>query len=189
LRQPLCGILAALLLMCGALSPASAARPAGESSAKIAADAPAANPGKLSIDLRPLLTSPESLPAEVTWAKSVNGQVLVKVLIVAASTDAELVSLRADVIARGGSVFYNYLSVRAVAAMDGGSEYVEIVRAVLTLGQALGKNVVAEGIETAAQLATLRRLGVPAGQGYLLSRPLRPEQVPALLHAPAAMPA
>ncbi len=76
-----------------------------------------------------------------------------------------------------------------VVAMDGGSEYVEIVRAVLTLGQALGKNVVAEGIETAEQLATLRRLGVHAGQGYLLSRPLRPEQVPALLYAPAAMPA
>jgi diguanylate cyclase (GGDEF)-like protein/PAS domain S-box-containing protein len=76
-----------------------------------------------------------------------------------------------------------------VAAMDGGTEYVEIVRAVLSLGQALGKNVVAEGIETAEQLATLRRLGVPAGQGYLLSRPLRPEQVPALLYAPAAMPA
>jgi diguanylate cyclase (GGDEF)-like protein/PAS domain S-box-containing protein len=76
-----------------------------------------------------------------------------------------------------------------VVAMDVGAEYVEIVRAVLTLGQALGKNVVAEGIETAAQLATLRRLGVHAGQGYLLSRPLRPEQVPALLYAPAAMPA
>jgi diguanylate cyclase (GGDEF)-like protein/PAS domain S-box-containing protein len=76
-----------------------------------------------------------------------------------------------------------------VAAMDDGAEYVEIVRAVLSLGQALGKKVVAEGIETAAQLATLRRLGVPAGQGYLLSRPLRPEQVPALLYAPAAMPA
>jgi EAL domain-containing protein (putative c-di-GMP-specific phosphodiesterase class I) len=58
---------------------------------------------------------------------------------------------------------------------------------VLSLGQALGKNVVAEGIETAEQLATLRRLGVPSGQGYLLSRPLRPEQVPALLYAPAAM--
>jgi diguanylate cyclase (GGDEF)-like protein/PAS domain S-box-containing protein len=76
-----------------------------------------------------------------------------------------------------------------VAAMDDGAEYVEIVRAVLSLGQALGKNVVAEGIETAEQLATLRRLGVPVGQGYLLSRPLRPEQVPALLYAPAAMPA
>ena len=76
-----------------------------------------------------------------------------------------------------------------VAAMADGAEFVEIVRAVLTLGQALGKKVVAEGIETAEQLSTLRRLGVHAGQGYLLSRPLPPEQVPALLYAPAALPA
>jgi EAL domain-containing protein (putative c-di-GMP-specific phosphodiesterase class I) len=76
-----------------------------------------------------------------------------------------------------------------VVAMADGAEFVEIVRAVLTLGQALGKRVVAEGIETAEQLAILRRLGVHAGQGYLLSRPLRPEQVPALLYAPAALPA
>jgi EAL domain-containing protein (putative c-di-GMP-specific phosphodiesterase class I) len=76
-----------------------------------------------------------------------------------------------------------------VAAMDNGTEFVEIVRAVLTLGQALGKTVVAEGIETAQQLSTLSRLGVHAGQGYLLGRPLRSEQVPALLYAPAALPA
>ena len=76
-----------------------------------------------------------------------------------------------------------------VAAMADGAEFVEIVRAVLTLGQALGKKVIAEGIETAEQLSTLRRLGVHAGQGYLLSRPLPPEQVPALLYAPAALPA
>ena len=60
-------------------------------------------------------------------------------------------------------------------------ENVEIVRAVLNLGRSLGKKVIAEGIETAEQLATLRSLGVPVGQGYLLSRPLRSEQVPALL--------
>ena len=73
--------------------------------------------------------------------------------------------------------------------MDKGPEFVEIVRAVLMLGEALGKKVVAEGIETSEQLATLKRLGVHAGQGYLLSRPLRPDQVPALLYAPAALPA
>lgn len=76
-----------------------------------------------------------------------------------------------------------------VTAMDDGAEFVEIVRAVLTLGQALGKKVVAEGIETAQQLSTLRRLGVHVGQGYLLSRPLLPEQVPELLFARAALPA
>jgi EAL domain-containing protein (putative c-di-GMP-specific phosphodiesterase class I) len=58
---------------------------------------------------------------------------------------------------------------------------VEIVRAVLNLGRSLGRQVIAEGIETAEQLATLRELGVPVGQGYLLSRPLRADQVPALL--------
>ncbi len=74
-----------------------------------------------------------------------------------------------------------------VVAMDKGPEFVEIVRAVLMLGEALGKKVVAEGIETAEQLSTLKRLGVHAGQGYLLSRPLRPDQVPALLYAPSAL--
>ena len=68
-----------------------------------------------------------------------------------------------------------------VTAMNHGVEGVEILRAVLTLGQALGKKVVAEGIETQAQLETLRRLGVHAGQGFLLSRPLSPAQVRAVL--------
>ena len=58
---------------------------------------------------------------------------------------------------------------------------IEIVRAVQHLGQSLGRKVIAEGIETAEQLATLRRLGVPIGQGYLLSRPLAAAQVLDLL--------
>ena len=58
---------------------------------------------------------------------------------------------------------------------------VEIVRAVMNLAHSLNRKVIAEGVETAEQLATLRRLGVPFGQGYLLSRPLRAEQVEELL--------
>ncbi|MBL8308457.1 MAG: EAL domain-containing protein [Rubrivivax sp.] len=58
---------------------------------------------------------------------------------------------------------------------------VAIVRSVVTLGQALGRRVVAEGIETPEQLAQLRQLGVPLGQGFLLSRPLKPAQVVELL--------
>jgi len=68
-----------------------------------------------------------------------------------------------------------------VMALHDQPQNVEIVRAVLNLGQSLGCTVIAEGIETAEQLATLRELGVPVGQGYLLSRPLRAEQVQALL--------
>jgi EAL domain-containing protein (putative c-di-GMP-specific phosphodiesterase class I) len=71
-----------------------------------------------------------------------------------------------------------------VAAMDERPEHLEIVRAVLTLGQALGKTVVAEGIETPGQLDALRTLGVHVGQGYLLARPLKPPQVLELLQRP-----
>ena len=70
-----------------------------------------------------------------------------------------------------------------VIGMDQKPQNVEIVGAVLTLGQSLGKKVIAEGIETAEQLATLKRLGVPVGQGYLLSRPLRAEQIGELLQS------
>ena len=68
-----------------------------------------------------------------------------------------------------------------VMGMQDQPQNVEIVRAVKNLGQSLGRKVIAEGIETPEQLAALRDMGVDIGQGYLLSRPLRPEQVEALL--------
>ncbi len=72
-----------------------------------------------------------------------------------------------------------------VSRMDDGPQNVEIVRAVLNLGRSLGKKVIAEGIETVEQLATLKELGVPVGQGYLLSRPLRADQLGEVLRAHA----
>jgi diguanylate cyclase (GGDEF)-like protein/PAS domain S-box-containing protein len=68
-----------------------------------------------------------------------------------------------------------------VQAMNIGADGVEIIRAVANLGRALRKKVVAEGIETEAQLATLRQLDVDVGQGYLLSRPVAPQLVGKLL--------
>lgn len=46
-----------------------------------------------------------------------------------------------------------------------------VVRAIITLGQTLGKRVVAEGVESRAQLDFLRMLGCDEVQGYLYSRP------------------
>jgi EAL domain-containing protein (putative c-di-GMP-specific phosphodiesterase class I) len=57
-----------------------------------------------------------------------------------------------------------------VSALDKGPENLAIVRAIQQLGQVLQRRVVAEGIETAEQLASLRKMGVDAGQGYLLAR-------------------
>jgi len=48
----------------------------------------------------------------------------------------------------------------------------------------MGLQVVAEGIETSAQAATLRRLGCTLGQGFLFSRPL---DIEAVMHGNRAM--
>jgi EAL domain-containing protein (putative c-di-GMP-specific phosphodiesterase class I) len=47
-----------------------------------------------------------------------------------------------------------------------------VVRAVLTLAEALNIEVTAEGVETAEQAATLSELGCHYGQGYYFSRPM-----------------
>ena len=48
----------------------------------------------------------------------------------------------------------------------------EIVTAIIQMGHTLGFRVVAEGVETAEQLAFLRKKGCDIYQGYLASRPL-----------------
>jgi len=49
------------------------------------------------------------------------------------------------------------------------------------LGNSLGKSIIAEGIETDAQLTLLRDMGCGVGQGFHLARPLAPEVAEALL--------
>ncbi len=44
--------------------------------------------------------------------------------------------------------------------------------AIHSIGQALGILIVAEGVETEAQLARLRQFGSDEVQGYLISRPM-----------------
>lgn len=70
-----------------------------------------------------------------------------------------------------------------VARMDTGEDNVEIVRAMLTLAKNLGKDVIAEGIETSKQLELLRELGCQSGQGFLFSQPLDPPEVESLVVA------
>ncbi|HRN88284.1 MAG TPA: EAL domain-containing protein [Hyphomicrobium sp.] len=50
-----------------------------------------------------------------------------------------------------------------------------VVRAIVGLGETLGKKTVAEGIETADELACLRMIGCEQGQGYLFSK-ARPQE-------------
>lgn len=59
----------------------------------------------------------------------------------------------------------------------------QIVATIINLAHGLGMRVVAEGIETAEQLALLRELGCDYGQGYLFAKPLPPDALEALLAA------
>jgi diguanylate cyclase (GGDEF)-like protein/PAS domain S-box-containing protein len=57
----------------------------------------------------------------------------------------------------------------------------EIVRTVIAMAKNLGLKVIAEGIETSAQLEALRMLECESGQGYLLARPMSADELAAFL--------
>ena len=75
-----------------------------------------------------------------------------------------------------------------VADLQRGSNEAAVVRAIVLLGNSLGKSIVAEGIETAAQMEQLRQMGCASGQGFHMSRPLAPELVDKMLEGMAARP-
>jgi diguanylate cyclase len=68
-----------------------------------------------------------------------------------------------------------------VTGLGGDPEAASIVGALVKLGHALGLSVVAEGVETEEQLATLRLLGCDAAHGFLLGRPVPGDDILALL--------
>jgi len=70
-----------------------------------------------------------------------------------------------------------------VGRMTHDEEAAEIVRAIVTLAHNLRKDMIAEGVETASQLARLRELHCTYGQGYFFSRPLPAEAAAKLIAA------
>ena len=72
-----------------------------------------------------------------------------------------------------------------VDAMDRSAEDHEVVKTVIGLAHALQMEVVAEGVETEEQLDQLRELGCDLVQGYLLHRPMPPQDVEKLLSSAA----
>ncbi len=74
-----------------------------------------------------------------------------------------------------------------VARMDSDDDQHAIVASVVALGHSLGLTVVAEGVETPAQLAALRLLECDVLQGFLFSRPVPASEFRALLAASAPL--
>ena len=64
--------------------------------------------------------------------------------------------------------------VRSIAT-DSGSQ--AITSAVLELGRRLGKDVIAEGVETAEHAEILRAAGCRQAQGFYFARPMPPDQL------------
>jgi EAL domain-containing protein (putative c-di-GMP-specific phosphodiesterase class I) len=56
-----------------------------------------------------------------------------------------------------------------------------IVHMIIELAHTLGLEVIAEGVETNEQVALLKEMGCNMAQGYHFTKPLPPEEIPALL--------
>ena len=67
-----------------------------------------------------------------------------------------------------------------------GSSANSVVRAIVTMAQAIGVSVTAEGVETRDQQTILQQLGCDQLQGYLLSRPVAPAKLSELAAHPVA---
>jgi predicted signal transduction protein with EAL and GGDEF domain len=67
-----------------------------------------------------------------------------------------------------------------VSALGGSSIEADeaLVRALVAMSAALRLDTVAEGIETAEQAVTMRRLGCRTGQGFYYCRPVPPDDIP-----------
>ena len=59
-----------------------------------------------------------------------------------------------------------------VRAMTSSNADLAIVRAIVDMAKAMGKHIVAEGVETMAELQALREIGCHYGQGFLFGRPV-----------------
>ncbi|QQG36049.1 MAG: EAL domain-containing protein [Micavibrio aeruginosavorus] len=57
----------------------------------------------------------------------------------------------------------------------------ELVRSIIGLGQNMGLNIIAEGVETREEAALLRQMGCEAAQGYHFAKPLPEQKVIELL--------
>jgi EAL domain-containing protein (putative c-di-GMP-specific phosphodiesterase class I) len=50
----------------------------------------------------------------------------------------------------------------------------KVVKAILEMGEGLGADVIAEGVQTEEEAAALREIGLHWAQGYLFARPIDP---------------
>jgi diguanylate cyclase (GGDEF)-like protein len=138
--------------------------------------------------------SPDRLEVEITESSLIGDQQVVRATLVQLKTIGVRISM--DDFGTGYSSLSSLRSfpfdkikidqsfVRGKADEAGGAA---IVRAIAALGHSLGMSTIAEGVETRAQFDRVASDGCTAVQGYLISRPMPPDQIPGFLadRAPA----
>ncbi len=65
--------------------------------------------------------------------------------------------------------------------MEHGQDDQALVRAIIAMAKSLGMALIAEGVETEAQVKLLREYGCDEVQGYLLGKPMSPTEIESLL--------
>jgi EAL domain-containing protein (putative c-di-GMP-specific phosphodiesterase class I) len=74
-----------------------------------------------------------------------------------------------------------------VSGLPSNRDDIAITRAVIAVAHSLGLDVVAEGVETPAQLELLRALGCEQVQGFLLGHPQAPDALASLMRRMAPL--
>src|SRR5262245_26297849 len=111
----------------------------GLSAVKPAQSADALARLKIAPDL--LTTVGSSVTPAVPWAKLLNGELLVRAVVVSNSDDDTLRSLRDRVIALGGAVHYQYTTIHALAVMLPASRVVELASSADVVGISPNRSV------------------------------------------------
>jgi len=73
-----------------------------------------------------------------------------------------------------------------IADVEDNDSHQRIVRAAIAMAQGLDIEVTAEGVETVRQLEFLRSCNCDLAQGFLISRPMQPEKISAILRSEIA---
>ena len=86
----------------------------------------------------------------------------------------------------GGFIDSFVLDQSLISDVDENNSHQRIVRAAIAMAQGMDIEVAAEGVETLTQLEFLRSCNCDLAQGFLISRPMQPEKIAAILRSEIA---
>jgi len=131
-------------------------------------------PGRLILELTEatLIQRPDAVAARIRTLKQMGVRVAIDDFGTGYSSLSYLQRLPVDILKMDQSFVANLSQPGTGHAL---------VRALLRFARALDLTVVAEGVETEAQLAQLWRMGCPVAQGNLIAAPLPPDDLQAFL--------